>query len=1035
MPRKKPSGPKPAAKTPTELMNAAFSGRLEEVQEMLRRKVDVNAQALSTRPHTDAVFTAMTYAIMGGHLSVVEALVEAGARLEDDCGGDGETALLSAASLGSADIVQVLLKHGANVNVVSRTKKNSALTLACERGSEDIVSLLLEAGANLEHQNHRKYTPLMAACYDRHLEVVRLLINGGAQVQGPPDSFDSPLLLAVYGNYVNIAQLLLENGADTEHVNESGYTAILEAASEGLREMTRLLISHGANVNFITGDGQSSALSMACASGYLDTARILVKAGAKVNSGCSSPLIEAACAGESEIVEWLLRHGADIRHQNSLGDTALTIAAQHDRMEVVDKLVENNADMEVLNSAGRSPLMVAAANGCFDTVEALLEWGADVNRSSPNNTVTALSLACNGGWHRTVSLLLRSGANIMHKLKDGSSALMEATLQQETKTLRVLTQYPLNASLSDDELSDDAKVESGSSKEDPDQDVKKRDRDGTTSSTDSWTEWSDYEDDDDDERSDAECAVSSGSNKPPQQSAQSASADGGKGGATSKCSRKSGAVSASGPVALTPRPKPGASAPAAASASASTSTPAAASASAPMSPVTDAQIVKKAESIKQRRMEIKVAIIQHQLEEAALDRLRTKLKQQETVTPAEKTAFVKERDRLQQVRQQFDQQLRDLEKEINEDIELSSRRKQASPSPPGIEARGRQQVVDFLVNRKAFAGQHSPLGVACSIGNPEVVNILLDSHAHIEQRDKAGFTPLMLAAGAGHTGIVLLLMDKGADAALTCEGSHDTPLMLACSGAHYDTVRVLIKTGSNLEHRNASDYTPLSMAAAAGSLEIVRFLLQQGADINSRRATRLNITPLMVAATSGQTEIVKFLLEKGCDTRAEIASNHNTALTLACFKGRLEAVDLLLQFGSHIEHRAKTGLTPLMEAAQGGFLEVGKLLLDRKAEVNAATPVGRKTVLMAAALRGHTEFVKLLISRGAKIDAQNKRGCTALWLAVDAGHKETAQLLKSHGASVDDQDAKQVSCIMAAVPQRQRGAGALAVGVCVTAAV
>ena len=60
----------------------------------------------------------------------------------------------------------------------------------------------------------------------------------------------------------------------------------------------------------------------------------------------------------------------------------------------------------------------------------------------------------------------------------------------------------------------------------------------------------------------------------------------------------------------------------------------------------------------------------------------------------------------------------------------------------------------------------------------------------------------------------------------------------------------------------------------------------------------------------------------------------------------------------------KTGLTPLMEAASGGYVEVGRVLLTKGADVNATpVPSSRDTALTIAADKGHCRFVELLLSR------------------------------------------------------------------------
>ena len=160
---------------------------------------------------------------------------------------------------------------------------------------------------------------------------------------------------------------------------------------------------------------------------------------------------------------------------------------------------------------------------------------------------------------------------------------------------------------------------------------------------------------------------------------------------------------------------------------------------------------------------------------------------------------------------------------------------------------------------------------------------------------------------------------------------------------------------------------------------------------------------------------VRLLLDMGSDINAQIETNRNTALTLACFQGRHEVVSLLLDRKAAVEHRAKTGLTPLMEAASGGYVEVGRVLLNKGADVNAPpVPSSRDTALTIAADKGHYRFVELLLNRKAQVDVRNKKGNSSLWLAANGGHLDVVQLLYSSGADIDSQDNRKVSCLMAA---------------------
>ncbi|KJH41867.1 ankyrin repeat protein, partial [Dictyocaulus viviparus] len=321
------------------------------------------------------------------------------------------------------------------------------------------------------------------------------------------------------------------------------------------------------------------------------------------------------------------------------------------------------------------------------------------------------------------------------------------------------------------------------------------------------------------------------------------------------------------------------------------------------------------------------------------------------------------------------------------------------------------QSAAFNVDKATESNNDTPLTLACSNGHAQM-----------------GFTPLILAATGGHRDVVELLLNNGAQLEAQSERTKDTALSLACSGGRKDVVELLLSRGANKEHRNVSDYTPLSLAASGGYVEIVNMLLSAGAEINSRTGSKLGISPLMLAAMNGHKEATRVLLEQGSDINAQIETNRNTALTLACFQGRTEVVGLLLQYNANVEHRAKTGLTPLMEAANGGYVEVGELLLDACADPNTApVPSSRDTALTIAADKGHEKFVDMLVNRGAHIDAKNKKGCTALWLACHGGHIETVQTLVRHGADVDLQDNRKMSPLMVAFRKGHVKAGYLVV--------
>ena len=336
---------------------------------------------------------------------------------------------------------RLLVHHGAEINCASNEFKESALTLACYKGNYEMVRFLLEAGADREHKTDEMHTALMEASMDGHTDVARLLLDSGCNVNMPPDSFESPLTLAACGGHFDLARLLIERGANLEEVNDEGYTALMEAAREGHEKVVQVLLQHEADVNQQTEETQETALTLACCAGFIDVAKLLINAGADIEKGASTPLMEAAQEGYETLVEYLIASGAKVTNVANNGDTALDLAAENGHTKICQALLAAGAKLEHRSEGGRTPLMRAARQGHEHTVDFLIKAGADVNLYSENNEHTVLSFACQNGQLSVVQRLIQAGANPNAKLKDGSTMLIEAAKGGHTTVVTLLLDY------------------------------------------------------------------------------------------------------------------------------------------------------------------------------------------------------------------------------------------------------------------------------------------------------------------------------------------------------------------------------------------------------------------------------------------------------------------------------------------------------------------------------------------------------------------------------------------------------------------
>jgi len=121
--------------------------------------------------------------------------------------------------------------------------------------------------------------------------------------------------------------------------------------------------------------------------------------------------------------------------------------------------------------------------------------------------------------------------------------------------------------------------------------------------------------------------------------------------------------------------------------------------------------------------------------------------------------------------------------------------------------------------------------------------------------------------------------------------------------------------------------------------------------------------------------------------------NQITLLHWASTCNQLNAVKALLaKVDIDAQHNKSGNTTPLFQAACHGHVDVCQLLLQNKANPNAAR-TDRVTPLHMAAHNGHTEIVKLLWGARADAEVFDRHGRTSLYLAAQNGYTEIVDFL------------------------------------------
>uniref|UniRef100_A0A671NAW1 Kinase D-interacting substrate of 220 kDa n=1 Tax=Sinocyclocheilus anshuiensis TaxID=1608454 RepID=A0A671NAW1_9TELE len=199
-------------------------------------------------------------------------------------------------------------------------------------------------------------------------------------------------------------------------------------------------------------DNGQTPLMLASEQGSLEIVQELIRRGANVSLDdvdCWSALISAAKEGHVEVVKELLENSAYIEHRDMGGWTALTWASYKGRVEVSTVLLEVGANP---NTTGQQysvyPIIWAAGRGHAEIVKLLLEHGAKVNCSDKYGT-TPLIWAARKGHYDCVMHLLENGADVDQEGANSMTALIVAVKGGYTEVVKELLKRNPNVNMTD----------------------------------------------------------------------------------------------------------------------------------------------------------------------------------------------------------------------------------------------------------------------------------------------------------------------------------------------------------------------------------------------------------------------------------------------------------------------------------------------------------------------------------------------------------------------------------------------------------
>jgi ankyrin repeat protein len=401
--------------------------------------------------------------------------------------GASGMSLVTAAKQGDRAAVQSLLNGRAKQDVAG-AEGTAALVWAATRNDLAMADLLLRAGADVKAANEFGATALYAAAAHADPAMTAKLLAAGADANTPLMSGETPLMEAAgRGNLATVRALLSNNANPNAREANGGQNALMWALSQRQSAVVEELLKSGADVNAGSKTG-FTPLMFAAQQGDVDSARILLRAGAKPNDAqgktALTPLMIASAMGHTKAVDLLLDNGANPNLVDANGYTSLhrvvrdsdygiDLGSKDAILTIVKSLLKHGANPnarlsqdkekaaeEIRNGnvatyekraavtvteiilQGATPLLLAAEVNNFDVIKALVEAGADPLIATERGT-TPLMMAAGAGTDvqrerapeeravaiETAKFLVEHGADVNAAGQYGWTALHAATYQ------------------------------------------------------------------------------------------------------------------------------------------------------------------------------------------------------------------------------------------------------------------------------------------------------------------------------------------------------------------------------------------------------------------------------------------------------------------------------------------------------------------------------------------------------------------------------------------------------------------------------
>lgn len=286
-----------------------------------------------------------------------------------------------------------------------------------------------------------------------------------------------------------------------------------------------------------------------------------------------------------------------------------------------------------------------------------------------------------------------------------------------------------------------------------------------------------------------------------------------------------------------------------------------------------------------------------------------------------------------------------------------------------------------------FVEQPLDLWTAAERGRLDELKAFVCAGLSVDAPTRQDYTPLHLAARAGHMAVVRWLLENGAKINARTKSQRpypgsETALYLAVAHGRPDVAALLLSHGANPNLKSSDGSTALAEAVQRGDLGLVTLLLDNGAQINPKG----EFSPLHTAFCMKNLPIARYLLSRGARADERVLPYRGSLLMAAAGGKWLPGVELMLELGCDVNQR---------DDEDGTALHAGVLGFASRTLTWEKTTHGERCV------REEPEeaipVVRRLLEEGADQTVRDKHGFTPLDYAKKIRAQPIIELLQPSG--------------------------------------